>query len=73
MRGFHHVKIVKISINDSLLAEQRFKNQTDNNTQQTDFVLDSVKTEDTLTIEARCSLWGSLKKEFPMRDLNKQQ
>jgi desulfoferrodoxin (superoxide reductase-like protein) len=60
----HYIKRVDIGLNGQEVATLRFMKQDNNNTQTISYEIPNVKTGDTLSVEAYCSISGILKREI---------
>lgn len=69
----HFVKSMNIFLNDELIVEQHFKSQSSTDTQEASYILIDAKLGDKIRIEPRCSIYGSLKKEFVIEGTQKEQ
>ncbi|MCX5708461.1 MAG: hypothetical protein NTY14_05770 [Candidatus Omnitrophica bacterium] len=59
----HFIKTIKISLNEEEVVNQGFSGQ-DKDGQRATFSLPGLKKGDKIKIEAECSIYGGLEKEF---------
>lgn len=60
----HFVKHIAITVNGTKMIDQNFTMQTDDEMQQTKYIIPSLMANDKVEIEAECNQFGELKKEF---------
>lgn len=54
----HHVALMSVQLNDSLVAEQRFTGQTSNQEQAARFAIPEARAGDQVRVTAVCNLFG---------------
>ncbi len=63
----HYVKEIKIFIDNTLVLHQIFKKQFNNNFQEAVYLLMDVSEGTTIKIEAKCSRFGTLKRDITLK------
>lgn len=61
---FHYIKTVEVDINNKKAFESTFTQQDNPLTRTVNYKLSNIKSGDTVSVEAHCSLIGKLKKEI---------
>lgn len=63
----HHIKEVDVYRNDKKIIQHLISVQDNHDTQTVAYLIPDVKSGDTLSVEAFCSLFGSLKKKISLK------
>ena len=63
----HFIKKVDIALNGKEIIGHTLKRQDNNISQTVSYLIPDVKTKDTLSVEAYCSISGKLKKEIEVK------
>lgn len=63
----HHIKEVDVFLNDTKILSHLISVQDNHETQTVSYLIPDAKMNDTLAVEAFCSIHGSLKKQITVK------
>ena len=68
----HYIEWLTVDLNKKNMVKQNFSSQRSKDLQDTQYIFIDAKPNDQITVAAQCSVMGSLKKIYTVKDITKK-